>query len=270
MTDKVVVRVLDVSKTYETRRGTVSALEGVSCEVHEGEFLSVVGASGCGKSTLLKIILGVIEVTSGQIWVQGDEVRGPRRDCGMMFQSPVLLPWRTVLDNVLLPIEMLKRGKKDHVQRARELLRMVGLQGFEDHYPRELSGGMQQRVAMCRALIHGPPILLLDEPFGALDSITREQLNDDLLRIWEETGDTIVLVTHNIDEAVYLSSRVVVMTARPGRVAEELDIHLPRPRTLETRRAKEFDDFTIEIRRVLGLAKEAHSQKPRRRAAEGV
>jgi NitT/TauT family transport system ATP-binding protein len=250
------IYVQDVHKEYESRRGKVSAIESVSLEVARGEFVTIVGPSGCGKSTLLKIVLGVVPATGGEVWVEGEPVRGPRQDCGMMFQSPVLLPWRSVFDNVMLPIEVLRRNKREYSDRARSLLKMVGLSGFEKYYPRELSGGMQQRVAMCRALIYDPPILLLDEPFGALDSITREQLNDDLLRIWEETGSTILSVTHNIDEAVYLSDKIVVMSARPGRIVRELKVDLPRPRDFATRRLAAFDDYAIEIRKLLGLAEQ--------------
>jgi NitT/TauT family transport system ATP-binding protein len=246
----------DVHKEYESRRGKVSALEGVSLDVARGEFVTIVGPSGCGKSTLLKIVVGVVPTSGGEVWVEGEPVRGPRQDCGMMFQSPVLLPWRSVFDNVMLPIEVLRRNKREYSDRVHSLLKMVGLSGFEKYYPRELSGGMQQRVAMCRALIYDPPILLLDEPFGALDSITREQLNDDLLRIWEETGSTILLVTHNIDEAVYLSDKIAVMSARPGRIVRELKVDLPRPRNFATRRLAAFDDCAIEIRKLLGLAEQ--------------
>lgn len=255
LSGRSLIEIDGLGKVYESRRGEVPALESIDLRVESGEFVGVVGPSGCGKSTLLKVLLGVIAPSTGDVYVDGDRVTEPRTDIGMMFQSPVLLPWRSVLSNVLLPIEILRLDRRSFVDRARTLLEMVGLEDFEQHYPRELSGGMQQRVAMCRALIHDPRILLLDEPFGALDSITREELNDDLQRIWAETRKTVILVTHNIDEAVYLADRVAVISARPGHVLEELAIDLGRPRTLETRAMREFDELTLEIRRLLGLAR---------------
>jgi NitT/TauT family transport system ATP-binding protein len=250
-----VISVQNVSKSYESRRGVIPALERVTFDVAASEFVCLVGPSGCGKSTLLKLILGIMKPTGGDVFVHGTRVTAPRADCSMMFQSPLLLPWRTVRKNVLFPIEILGRDPLDYRERATALLEMVGVEGFADHYPRELSGGMQQRVAICRALIHEPDVLLLDEPFAALDSITREQLNDDLLRIWAENGCTIVLVTHNVDEAVYLANRVLVFSDRPGRIIDELAIDLPEPRTDEVRRSEAFYLATQEIRRMLGLAK---------------
>jgi NitT/TauT family transport system ATP-binding protein len=250
-----VINIRNVSKAYDSRRGPILALEDVSFDVNDGEFVCLVGPSGCGKSTLLKLILGIMPPTGGEISINGVSVTAPRSDCSMMFQSPLLLPWRNVRDNVLFPVEILRRRRKDYEDRANALLEMVGVASFAAHYPRELSGGMQQRVAICRALIHEPDILLLDEPFAALDSITREQLNDDLLKIWAETGRTIVLVTHNIEEAVYLSNRVVVFSDRPGRVIDKLAIGLPTPRADEMRRSDVFYLATQEIRRALGLAR---------------
>jgi NitT/TauT family transport system ATP-binding protein len=259
-----VISVQDVSKSYESRRGAIGALERVTFDVAPTEFVCLVGPSGCGKSTLLKLILGIMKPTSGDIFVRGTRVTAPRADCSMMFQSPLLLPWRTVRKNVLFPIEILGRDPKDYEERATALLEMVGVGGFARHYPKELSGGMQQRVAICRALIHEPDVLLLDEPFAALDSITREQLNDDLLDIWAETGCTVVLVTHNVDEAVYLSNRVLVFSDRPGQIIDGLAIDLPEPRTDEVRQSEAFLTATQEIRRILGLAKAAgRGSRPR-------
>lgn len=257
MTDtapRALISVQDITQRFPHRAGTVTALDDVSLDIAEGSFVSIVGPSGCGKSTLLKMILGLVEPTSGHIFTGGEVVTGPRPEISMMFQSSLLLPWRTVVDNVLLPIDLLGLKRRDFLDRARELLDMVGLADFARYRPDELSGGMQQRAAICRALIHDPRMLLLDEPFGALDHITREQLNDDLLRIWSETGKTVLLVTHDVDEAIYLSDRVVVMTARPGRVAAELAIDLRRPRGFEVRRDPAFDDHAIRIRELLGLS----------------
>ncbi len=251
---QALIELRSMSKRYASRRGEVDALADVTLDVQREEFVSIVGPSGCGKSTLLKILLGVMPASGGRVAIAGESVTAPRTDVGMMFQSPTLLPWRSVLSNVLLPIEMLRLDRRQFADRARELLDLVGLSGFADHYPGELSGGMQQRAAMCRALIHDPDILLLDEPFGALDSITREQLNDELQRIWARTKKTVVLVTHSIDEAVYLSDRVVVMSARPGRLVDARQVELPRPRTMETRSLPEFDALGLEIRRALGHA----------------
>jgi NitT/TauT family transport system ATP-binding protein len=208
------------------------------------------------------MMIGLVPPSQGQILVDGVEVKGPTRNVGIMFQTSALLPWRTVLDNVLLPIDMVRKSKREYRPRADELLELVGLSGFRDARPSELSGGMQQRVAMCRALIDDPPVVLLDEPFGALDHITREQLNDELLRIWRQTKKTIVLVTHAIDEAVYLSDTVVVMTARPGRVAAEMRIPLARPRSNETRTDPEFERCAVAIRRLLGVGVSGGAEAP--------
>jgi NitT/TauT family transport system ATP-binding protein len=227
-----------VSKTYRTQRGDmVHAVEDIALEVRENEFVTLVGPSGCGKSTLLKLVAGLILPTAGTVRVQGQVVREPSPDVGFVFQQPVLLPWRTVVENVMFSIEMLGRPRKSYRDRAIALLHLAGLAGFETKYPRELSGGMQQRVAICRALIHDPSMLLMDEPFGALDAMTREEMGLELLRIWEERRKTILFVTHSIPEAILLADRVVVMTPRPGRIARVLDVNLPRPRRVEM----EFD-----------------------------
>jgi NitT/TauT family transport system ATP-binding protein len=242
------VRLEGVSKVFSQGRRSVGALAGVSLDIRERELLAVVGASGCGKSTLLNIIAGLLRPTGGSIDWQPSVDRGG--GIGMVFQNPVLLPWRTVISNVLLPMELLhQRGAE---ARARELLDDVGLTGFEQAMPHQLSGGMQQRVSICRALLTDPPLLLMDEPFGALDAITRERLNLLLQRIWMERQKTVVLVTHNIDEAVFLSDRIVVMTPRPGRVSEIITNDLERPRGVATYRDARFVDLTTHIREMIG------------------
>ena len=237
-----------VGKIYQSRRGPVAALNDVSFEVRLGQFVSLLGQSGCGKSTLLKMTAGVTSVTSGEIEVGGRTVRGPVDELGIVFQTPVLLEWRDVLGNVVLPLEILHRNLSAGRQRARELIDMVGLSGFEHRHPAELSGGMQQRVAICRALMIDPPLLLMDEPFGALDALTRDEMAVELLRIWEATHKTILFVTHSIDEAVLLSDRVVVMSPRPGTVAMSVDIDLPRPRTSALRYDPRFIEYSHQLR----------------------
>ena len=208
------------------------ALEGIDLEVGENELVTLVGRSGCGKSTLLRIVAGLIAPSEGRVTIGGDEVRGARRDVALAFQRPALLPWRNVLENVLLPVEIMGLDRKAHRALAEELLALVGLEGFEGASPWELSGGMQQRVALCRSLIYEPKVLLMDEPFAALDALTREELSLELQRIFQERGKTILFVTHSISEAVLLADRVVVMTPRPGRIAEIVPVDAPRPRSL--------------------------------------
>jgi NitT/TauT family transport system ATP-binding protein len=209
----------------------LTALKDLNFSVYNGEFLSLVGPSGCGKSTFIKLTCGLLPPTSGQILLNGDPITEPIKDVGIAFQAPILLEWRTVIENVLLPIEILERKvRSHHREHATRLLRLVGLTGFEDAYPGELSGGMQQRVSICRALVHNPYFLLMDEPFGALDSMTRDKMNKELLKIWEQAQKTIIFITHNIREAVFLSDRVVVLTARPGTVRDIVTIDAPRPR----------------------------------------
>jgi NitT/TauT family transport system ATP-binding protein len=250
------IEIQNLYKVYPARSGeVVHALEDVSFSVRNQEFLTIVGRSGCGKTTILKILAGLLLKTSGSVRVQGAEVDGPRPDVGIVFQAPTLPPWRTVLRNVELPIEILGLDVGVHKHRAMELLRFVGLEGFEYRYPRELSGGMQQRVSICRALIHDPPLLLMDEPFGALDALTREEMNLELLRIWQEQKKTSVLITHSIEEAIFLSDRIVVMTPRPGRVERIVEVVLPRPRTPEMRHMPEFHALRHEIEVALGLLK---------------
>jgi len=227
------IEVGGLHKTYRSRRSEPThALSDIAFTVRRGEFVSVVGPSGCGKTTLLKILAGIVPRSEGTVRVAGRDVTGPLPEVGMVFQAATLLPWRTVLRNVMVPAEVRKLDAGVYLERAGRLLTMVGLDGFEDKYPHELSGGMQQRAGICRALVHDPAVLLMDEPFGALDAMTREYMNVELLRIWRESGQTIVFVTHSMAEAVFLSDRVVVLSARPGRVAEIVDIDLERPRAL--------------------------------------
>ncbi|RSN66636.1 ABC transporter ATP-binding protein [Actinomadura sp. WAC 06369] len=229
---------------------SVTAVSEMSFELERGEFLAIVGPSGCGKSTLLMALAGLTQPTSGQVRVQGEPVLKPYTDLGIVFQSAELLPWRTALQNVLLQTEIRRAPKGPAEDRARELLGSVGLDGFEDNYPDELSGGMQQRVALCRALLHDPEILVMDEPFGALDALTRDQIQIDLQRMWMERRKTVVFVTHSIDEAVFLADRVLVFSPRPARIAAELRVPLERPRHLSARTSREFTDLVGEIRGV--------------------
>jgi NitT/TauT family transport system ATP-binding protein len=241
-----------ITKTFLTvRRERVPALSQISLSVREREFVTVVGPSGCGKTTLLKILAGLVPASGGSLRVAGKPVSAPRADIGIVFQSAVLLPWRTILDNVLLPAEVQGLPMAAARARARDLLAMVGLADFADKYPMELSGGMQQRAAISRALLPDPSILLMDEPFGALDAMTREQMNLDLQRIWRESGKTVVLITHSIPEAVFLGDRVVVLTARPGRIARVVEVEIPRPRSLDVMADSVFGQLTGEIRRLL-------------------
>ncbi len=234
-----------VGKTYA---GGVEAIREARFRVAPGEFLSLLGPSGCGKSTLLMMIAGLLATSRGSIQVDGAEVQGPRRDVGIVFQSPVLLPWRTVLDNVLLPVEMLRLRRADYAGRARDLLSMAKVDDFVARLPHELSGGMKQRVAICRALVHDPALLLMDEPFNALDAMTRDQMGLELLRIWDLHKKTVVFVTHSIREAVFLSDRVLVMTPRPATIAFETDVKLPRPRTMDMQESDEFNRYVGLLR----------------------
>jgi NitT/TauT family transport system ATP-binding protein len=245
--DRPLLRVQGLSKVYATRDGPVRALDRISVSERRGEFLSILGPSGCGKSTLLMIAAGLMPPSSGVVAVDGTPVTRPRTDIGIVFQSPVLLEWRTALGNVMLQAEAKRLERRAAERRARELLASVGLVGFEDKYPHELSGGMRQRVSLCRALIHDPPQLLMDEPFGALDALTRDQLVLDLQRIWNERRMTVLFITHSVPEAVFLSDQVVVMTPRPGRVDRVIDIDLPRPRTLAMRESPQFARYSREI-----------------------
>src|SRR5215510_2771883 len=249
------IEVSGVSKVFSAEMGPeVVALREVSVDVRPGQFVAFVGPSGCGKSTLLKLIGGLIEPTAGNITVGDRAIAGPRRDIGVMFQTPVLFPWRTVLENVLLPIEVFGLARSPAIEKARGILRLVGLEGRERAYPRELSGGMQQRAALSRVLVIDPPIILMDEPFGALDEFTRERMHLELLRIWQERGQTIVFVTHSIGEAVFLADRVVVMGTAPGRVLSLVDVPLPRPRSIDLMKSPQFAATVFEVREYLGVA----------------
>ncbi len=221
-----------VSHVFDSRKSRLHALADIDLEIAPNEFVTLVGRSGCGKSTLLRIIAGLLTPTAGGVRIGGEPVRGPRRDVSFMFQRPALLPWRSVLENVLLPVDIFRLDKKSHRVRAEALLALTGLEGFEDRRPHELSGGMQQRAALCRALVSNPSVLLMDEPFAALDALTREELSLELQRIWTEDRKTIVFVTHSIQEATLLADRIIVMSPRPGRVARVLDVGAQRPRSL--------------------------------------
>ena len=248
------VHIRDVRKAYVTRDGELLAISGLSFDVFEGEFVTVVGPSGCGKTTLLKMLAGLIEPTGGTLRIgTEDSPFDPRRDVGMVFQQAMLLKWRSIEDNVLLPVEILELDRDVYRARTRELLALVGLAGFEKRYPYELSGGMQQRASISRALVHDPKLLLMDEPFGALDALTRERMNLELLRIWSERRKTVLFITHDIQEAVFLADRVVALSARPAAMVGSVEIDLPRPRTLRMRRDPRFGDYCGEIYRLLGI-----------------
>jgi NitT/TauT family transport system ATP-binding protein len=227
------VELADVSKEYATADGPLRALERVSLSIAEGEFVSIVGPSGCGKSTLMLIAAGLVPPSTGTVRVGGSEVRGPYGNVGIVFQDATLYEWRRVLDNVLLPAQIQRLDLQKMRIRAQELLQRVGLGGFERKYPFQLSGGMRQRVALCRALVHDPALLLMDEPFGALDALTRDQMNLELQTLWQANRKTVLFITHSISEAVLLSDRVIVMSPRPGRIGASIEIRLPRPRTLD-------------------------------------
>jgi NitT/TauT family transport system ATP-binding protein len=245
------IDIRSVNKRYDSADGSgVEALSNVSIAIERGEFVSLLGPSGCGKTTLMMIMAGLASPTQGQVLIAGRQVDRPYTDIGIVFQNAELLEWRTALQNILLQIEIRKLPTQQYLPAARQLLANVGLKDFEEKYPDELSGGMKQRVALCRALVHDPDILLMDEPFGALDAMTRDQMNADLQRLWMEKRKTAILVTHSIDEAVFMSDRVIVMSARPGSVARDIAIGLGRPRTLELRDRPEFNAYTGQIRNI--------------------
>lgn len=247
-TDGSGIQLSGVSKTYRSREGDVPSLRPLDFHINDGEFFVVVGPSGCGKSTLLKMISGLLPPSTGEIKVDGLPITKPHGNVGIVFQSAMLLPWRTVLGNVMLPIDMKRLPRKQYLARARELLKTVGLAGFENKLPWQLSGGMQQRASICRALVHDPKIMLMDEPFGALDALTREKMNVELQRIQRETGKTVLLITHSIPEAVFLADRILVMTERPGAIAAIYDVPMPRPRTLDIMADPMFIALTQTIR----------------------
>jgi NitT/TauT family transport system ATP-binding protein len=243
-----------VSLVYRSKNAEVHALDNVSMTAADREFVALVGPSGCGKSTLLKLISGLLPQSNGVIRVNGRPIDGPTASIGIVFQSPLLMAWRTVLENVLLQIEIRNLSVADYQAPARDLIRLVGLDGFEHAHPHQLSGGMQQRVGLCRALIHDPDLLIMDEPFGALDAMTRELMNAELQRIWIERRKTVLFITHSISEAVFLADRVLVMSPRPGRVVGEIMVDLPRPRSVATTELPAFVHFTREVRRHLNSA----------------
>jgi len=250
---KPLLSLKEISKTFITNDGPVDALGSVSFTVFPGEFVSIVGPSGCGKTTVLKIIASLIEQSTGEMLFDGDQF-DPKKDLGFVFQKSLLLDWRKVIDNVLLPAEILKLDIKSLRNKAMELLELVGLKGFENRYPYELSGGMQQRVSIARALIHNPKLLLMDEPFGALDAITREKMNSELLRIWRESKKTVIFITHEISEAVFLSDRVIVLSARPSRMVNSLNINLKRPRSHDMKILQDFSKYELEIYKSLDIS----------------
>lgn len=248
------IHLAGVKKVYRTGRTEFLAVSEATFDVEAGELVSLVGPSGCGKTTLLKLLAGLHPHESGTVRI-GSEAQpfDPSRDIGMVFQQPLLLKWRRIIDNVLLPAEILGLPAAEGRSRARDLLALVGLKGFEDKYPYELSGGMQQRAAIARALIHDPKLILMDEPFGALDALTREKMNLELLRIWSEARKTIVFVTHGISEAVFLGTRVIVLTAAPARMADNFYVELPHPRSLDMKTHEVFGEYTRRIYRLLGM-----------------
>jgi NitT/TauT family transport system ATP-binding protein len=243
-----VIQLDRIRKIFATREGEVEALRDVTLTIAPGEFVAIVGASGCGKSTLLRMIAGLIQPSSGRVVLNGSPVTAPREDTAMVFQAATLLPWADVLRNVTFPLRLMGKAGKGTEERARALLATAGLAGFEKRLPRELSGGMQQRVAICRALLQEPRVLLMDEPFGALDALTREEMSLELLRIWQGREMAVVFVTHSIPEAVLLADRVVVMSPRPGRVADVITVELPRPRSFDQEGSPAFQAATQRIR----------------------
>jgi NitT/TauT family transport system ATP-binding protein len=254
MSEDVVVSIKGLSKVF--RRGDLTALQEIDLDVERGEFVSLIGPSGCGKSTLLRIVGDIIQPSSGSVTVNGKPARRARldRDYGIVFQSPVLYDWRTVTKNISLPLEMLGWDRGRRSKRIKEMLELVELEGFGTHHPWQLSGGMQQRVSIARAFSFSPALLLMDEPFGALDEMTRERLNLELLQIWSEMGSTVIFVTHSIQEAVFLSTRVAVMSARPGRIAGIVPVDLPQPRAAATREDPHFFALVTEVREKLQAA----------------
>jgi NitT/TauT family transport system ATP-binding protein len=251
---KAVIEIDGVAKTYRSPEGDVPSLRPLDFDIRDGEFLVVVGPSGCGKSTLLKMIAGLLPPSEGTIRVEGRTVTKPHGDVGIVFQSPLLLPWRRVLDNIMMPVEIKHLPREQYLKRAHDLIAMVGLEGFEQKYPWQLSGGMQQRASICRALVHDPKIVLMDEPFGALDAMTRERMNVELQAIQQETRKTVMLITHSIPEAVFLGSRILVMTERPGAIDAIYEVPLPRPRTLDMMGDPVFVEMAQRIRKHFATA----------------
>ena len=254
MSEEPFIRLDGVKKIFRARRQEFLAVSDATFDVNEGELVSLVGPSGCGKTTLLKIIAGLFTYEGGTVQIGGaGSDFDPARDVGMVFQQPLLLKWRRVIENVMLPAEILGLPLREARERAMDLLVMVGLEGHETKYPYELSGGMQQRAAIARSLVHDPKLILMDEPFGALDALTRERMNLELLRIWDQSRKTILFVTHGIAEAVFLGTKVVVLTAGPARMADRIDIDLPQPRTLDMKTHERFGTYTRRIYHLLGM-----------------
>lgn len=248
------ISVRNVTKVFKTLTGAdVVALKDVSFDVEEGEFIAIVGPSGCGKSTLLRIVAGLVPSSGGEILIEGRRVDGPAKGVGMVFQTPVLMPWKKVVENIVFPLQIMGKNSEVNDSNLSRLMRLLGLEGFENAYPFELSGGMQSRVSIGRALITSPKILLMDEPFGALDALTREKMGLELLNIWREYRNTVLFVTHDVAEAVFLADRVVVMSARPGRIKNIVRIELERPRDLAIKSSQHFAEYTLNVRRDLGL-----------------
>jgi NitT/TauT family transport system ATP-binding protein len=243
------IRLHNVGKIYQTKSGTIEACSDINLDIKDSEFVAIVGPSGCGKTTIMKMVAGLAPYTSGTITVGGTPVEAPQTDVGIVFQEAIMLDWRDVLENVMLQIEIRRMNRAEYEPIARDLLKATGLSGFEKKKPYELSGGMRQRVSICRALVHGPKMLLMDEPFGALDALTREQISMDIQRLWMETRKTALHITHSIPEAVLLADRVVVMGPRPGRIVEVIDIDLPRPRRLDQLSPK-FGEYSTHIRNI--------------------
>jgi NitT/TauT family transport system ATP-binding protein len=268
---QAVVEVAGVTKRFGAGPETTIALDGIDLTIGRGEFVSLIGPSGCGKSTLLRLIGDLTRPTSGRVSVNGKPANEARlgREYGIVFQAPVLFDWRSVEDNVRLPLELLRVERGERARRARTMLELVDLGDFGRHYPHQLSGGMQQRVAIARALAVEPAILLMDEPFGALDEMTRERMNSEVLRIWQQTGTTVVFVTHSIPEAVFLSTRVVVMSARPGRITRVVDVDLAQPRNEDTREEPRYFELVTEVREALRGGRSSADTSKQRLAAEG-
>jgi NitT/TauT family transport system ATP-binding protein len=255
-----ILELRDLTMRYATQSGRpLLALDGISADIGRDEFVTVLGPSGCGKSTLLKIASKVIAASAGEVRFEGRTLEEPTHRIGMVFQQPILMPWRNVIENVLFPIEMMGASAREAEPAARSLLQLVGLGGFEEAMPRELSGGMQQRVAICRALVYDPKVLLMDEPFAALDAMTREELGMELLRIWSERRKTVLFVTHSIPEGILLADRVLVMTARPGRLAASISIDLPRPRPIGMVSTSRYAEYAEEIRALIAGQRVGHA-----------
>lgn len=256
----VSISIENVGLVYKSERGNVEALADLSLQLKEGEFVSVLGPSGCGKSTILKILSGLLAPSSGRVLIDEAELRGPRGDVGIVFQQPTLLAWQNNLQNVLMPVRATKRPSTVDKQRASELLDLVGLKDFASHYPFELSGGMQQRVGIARGLIKDPRVLLMDEPFAALDAMSRESMMVELQQIWMTTNKSVLFITHSIPEAVFLSNRVITLSGRPGRVLDELVVDLPFPRTIDTMTSKKFNDHCHHLRELFTSGKQKDGQ----------